>query len=86
MKINLTNKPKLIEVKNIPVGEGFKYWPNYKSSPEHFNICMKTNGRFCLTECMEAWPTRFVNLMTGEECGTSEDTMVMPLNLKVEEA
>jgi len=83
MKINIENKPKMIKAATLLPGECFKYWPNPNSSIEHYHICMKTDGRFCITECMEAWPIRFVDLGNGDEHGTSNDTMVEPLNLQV---
>jgi len=85
MKINITNKSKMIKIKDIVMGECFKYWPNPNSSIEHYHICMKTDGRFCITECMEAWPARFVDLSNGDEHGTSENTMVEPLSVQIVE-
>ena len=83
MKINIENKPKMTEARNIGVGECFKYWPDSRSAPSQYHICIRTDGRFCITECMEAWPARFVDLSNGDEHGTSENTMVEPLSLQV---
>lgn len=83
MKINVTDKPKMMEAKNISVGECFKYWPNLISAPSHYYICIRTDGRFCNTDCIESWPIRFIDLKNGNECGTSENTMVESLDLQV---
>lgn len=85
MKINITNKSKMIEVKNIIFGECFKYWPNQISSPSQYHICIRTDGRFCIDDCKTAWPIRFVDLENGDEYGISNETMVEPLSLQVKE-
>jgi len=81
MKTNLRNKPRLIAAGSTRPGDCFKYWPCKDSSPETSWICMRTDGRFCLTDCKDAWPVRFVRLNSGEECGTDNESMVEPLDL-----
>lgn len=85
MKINITDKPKMVKVKSIGKGECFKYWPDISSSPSSYRVCMRTDGRFCIEDCKNAWPIRFVDLTNGDECGTSVNTMVEPLSLQVME-
>lgn len=85
MEINITNKPKMTEVKSIKVGECFKYWPDRTCSPSIYHICMRTDGRFCIEDCVKAWPIRFVDLKNGDEHGTSGSTMVEPLDLQIRE-
>jgi len=85
MKINIENRPKMIKAKGIGIGACFKYWPNLISCPSQYYICIRTDGKFCVEDCKLAWPIRFVDLKNGDECGTSEDTMVEPLSLQVGE-
>jgi len=83
MKINIENKAKLTRAENIKPGECFKYWPDGRSSPDCFYICMRTSGKFCIEDCKKTWPVRFVHLETEEEHGTSNHSLVEILDLEI---
>jgi len=81
MKLNLRDKSKLVTIGSLMPGECFKYWPNPKTCPETYCVCIKTDGRFCLTDCRDFYPSRYVVLTTGEENGSKNGTLVEPLDL-----
>jgi len=83
MKINVPNEGNLIKIEDISIGECFKYWPN-NNYRNHYSVCIRTNGGFCIEECKLYFPIRFVNLLNGEELGTNLGTLVQPLSLTVE--